>query len=225
MKRQDFKPVPTDSYVDLGLPSGTLWSSLNIGATLPSDFGCFFSIMDIRRIWETAGHHFLSFSKSNLTSRCVPYSDLPFGAFGMDLFQLPTYEQVEELMSNCKWSVANRYDKGIRYIEVSSKSNGRSIFFPAAGVYDGDLNEGVFDPMHYKSKYMEGCYWIDDDEGRLAPLGWKGGNFALKMKKTEVKTTCVSNKLYLPVRPVKQGTARKPVFVYDSDTDMFKLNK
>lgn len=29
-------------YVDLGLPSGTLWATCNVGASKPSDYGLYF---------------------------------------------------------------------------------------------------------------------------------------------------------------------------------------
>ena len=29
-------------YVDLGLPSGTLWATMNVGASKPSDYGQYF---------------------------------------------------------------------------------------------------------------------------------------------------------------------------------------
>ena len=29
-------------YVDLGLPSGTLWATQNVGASKPSDYGLYF---------------------------------------------------------------------------------------------------------------------------------------------------------------------------------------
>ena len=40
----------TRKYVDLGLPSGTLWATCNIGASKPEEFGLYFA-------WgETKGH-------------------------------------------------------------------------------------------------------------------------------------------------------------------------
>ena len=31
------------SYIDLGLPSGKLWATMNVGAESPSDYGAYFS--------------------------------------------------------------------------------------------------------------------------------------------------------------------------------------
>lgn len=35
-------PLHTDGYVDLGLPSGTLWATCNVGATTPEDYGGYY---------------------------------------------------------------------------------------------------------------------------------------------------------------------------------------
>ena len=44
-------------YVDLGLPSGTLWATCNVGATAPEEFGYYFAWGEVQRKseynWET----------------------------------------------------------------------------------------------------------------------------------------------------------------------------
>ena len=37
------KPDDSDNYVDLGLPSGLLWATHNVGAESPEDYGSYFS--------------------------------------------------------------------------------------------------------------------------------------------------------------------------------------
>lgn len=37
------QPPTTHEYVDLGLPSGTLWATMNIGASCPEDYGEYFA--------------------------------------------------------------------------------------------------------------------------------------------------------------------------------------
>ena len=37
------KPDVVHEYVDLGLPSGTLWATCNIGATTPEGYGDYFA--------------------------------------------------------------------------------------------------------------------------------------------------------------------------------------
>ena len=57
LKKQETAAVPaisqkgTHAYVDLGLPSGTLWATMNIGASSPKDYGDYFA-------WgETSGYN------------------------------------------------------------------------------------------------------------------------------------------------------------------------
>ena len=45
---KDFNNTNGFSYVDLGLPSGTLWATCNVGADKPSDFGLYFQWGDIQ---------------------------------------------------------------------------------------------------------------------------------------------------------------------------------
>ena len=40
---QPEEPVDTHEYVDLGLPSGTLWATTNVGAEKPEDYGLYFA--------------------------------------------------------------------------------------------------------------------------------------------------------------------------------------
>ena len=39
-------------YVDLGLPSGTKWATMNVGASKPSDFGPIFPMGRCTRIYQ-----------------------------------------------------------------------------------------------------------------------------------------------------------------------------
>ena len=42
-KPKNDNPVVVHEYVDLGLPSGTLWATCNVGADNPEDFGDYFA--------------------------------------------------------------------------------------------------------------------------------------------------------------------------------------
>ena len=48
----------TKNYVDLGLPSGTLWAICNLDATKPSDFGKFYQWGDIKGYSDIDVHQF-----------------------------------------------------------------------------------------------------------------------------------------------------------------------
>ena len=90
-----FKPVKEQEfeYVDLALPSGTLWAKTNVGAKEESDYG-----------------DYLTFEEA-----CK--------------YNLPTKEQMEELIRCCTWKWVKVKDKpGCLVIG----RNGNTIFLPAA---------------------------------------------------------------------------------------------
>ena len=93
-------------YVDLGLPSGTLWATHNVGATNPEDYGAYF-------VYKTE----------------LDLSD--------DAAYVPTIEQFYELINSSyttsTWTTVN----GVNGYKITSKSNGNSIFLPAAGYRGG----------------------------------------------------------------------------------------
>ena len=116
--------------VDLGLPSGTKWANMNVGATSPEDYGYYF------RWAETTP------SVDGDTENSYPYLGVDFGEsiagtqydaamvnWGIS-WKMPTIEQIEELMENCTytWTAQN----GINGAKVIG-SNGAYIFLPASG--------------------------------------------------------------------------------------------
>lgn len=155
-------------FVDLGLPSKTLWSSCNLGAASSRDFGNYFA-------WgETTGYDEgkTSFSWKNykyckgtsntLTKYCTKSSygsnsftdDIVILMGGDDRakclygykddyeYCIPTKEDWDELISKCKWT---RLDNG-----ALIRGNNNVIFLPAAGYRNG------FDLYDDNS---EGYYW------------------------------------------------------------------
>ena len=61
---------------------------------------------------------------------------------------MPTHEEFTELREKCSWTWTTQ--NGVKGYKVTSKTNGNSIFLPAAGFrYDSSLGEAGLD----------GCYW------------------------------------------------------------------
>ena len=136
-----------DTYecVDLGLPSGLLWATKNIGATCPEDNGYYFSwgetIIKESYYWGTYSH--CSGSETTLTKYC--YSS-EFGNLDNKMFldedddaatvnwgqtwRLPTEADAMELYNNCTWSLGSM--NGVQGCYVTGP-NGNSIFLPKAG--------------------------------------------------------------------------------------------
>ncbi len=137
-------------YVDLGLPSGTLWATSNIGATKPEDYGCYYAWGEIKTkatyteknsTWHEVDHDVLKSkgvinSSGNLTSGY----DAATANWGTG-WRMPTLDEIKELKSHCLWIWTSMND--VTGYKVTGPS-GKSIFLPAAGCrsYSVSLNVG-----------------------------------------------------------------------------------
>ena len=144
-------------YVDLGLPSGTLWASCNIGASKPSNSGLYFqwgdtvgytadqigngdgkklfSIDWIDYKWYLSGNGFgekLKFTKYDTPGATL---DLEDDAANVNMggdWHMPTPKQIQELLDNTT-SAWTTLDGVNGYLFTSNKDSSKSIFIPAAG--------------------------------------------------------------------------------------------
>lgn len=156
------------TYVDLGLPSGTLWATCNVGAYTPEGVGSRFA-------WgETEPKESYSWSNykwcyGTSDSMNKYYSNYGFGTFDnkttLDLeddaayvnwgedWRMPTSEEMKELYSNyCYWTQTS--ENGIPGYKITSKVNGNSIFLPYT-------NSGYHD-YDYSDYHDYGYYWSNN---------------------------------------------------------------
>ena len=136
--------------VDLGLPSGTLWADRNIGAKSPEDFGLYFSWGNIEGHAMGSGYDFDDYNETK-GHELDGDIDIEHDAARFNMgepWQMPTKEQFQELVDNCtrEWCCENGH-MGSRF---TSKINGKSVFFPAAG-------SGIGTSIHDVGSY--GYYW------------------------------------------------------------------
>lgn len=153
------QPNPSEhNYVDLGLPSGTLWATCNVGANTPEEFGDYFAWGETTTKttynWKTYNHCHGDFIK--LTKYCNQ-SSFGYNHFTDDLTTLqdcddaatinlgiewcmPTADQWSELILNTKntWTTQN----GVKG-RLFTANNGNSLFLPAAGGRTDDNLSGV----------------------------------------------------------------------------------
>ena len=154
-------------YVDLGLPSGTLWATTNIGATHSYQSGLFFAWGDTEGHGSDVSDGYL-FSWENykwgevideatyFTKYCTDSSrgkdGFADGKYELDLeddaayvnwgpeWRMPSKEQFDELRNVCTWT---RMFLGDVYGYDVEGPNGRSIFLPDTGWrIDDVLNDG-----------------------------------------------------------------------------------
>ena len=123
--------------VDLGLPSGLLWADRNIGASSPEEYGKYFAFGDtVGYGQDTSDGHLFGWDNCPLGdgSPSMLTLDAEHDAATVNMgadWRMPDRADFVELLDNCttKWTTQN----GIKGRLFTSKVNGNTLFFPAAG--------------------------------------------------------------------------------------------
>lgn len=142
------KEINTNNYeyVDFCLPSGTLWSTCNVGAKVPSDTGLFFQFGNSQGYtpnqvgkskvfnWDfyKYGKH-QKFTKYTKLGAKLDLEDDAAHAYMQGDWHMPSPLQIKELLDNTisTWTTLN----GVNGRLFTSKSDpSKSIFFPASGI-------------------------------------------------------------------------------------------
>ena len=137
-------------YVDLGLPSGTLWATCNVGADNPEDTGDYFAWgeTETKDMYDWKQYKYITIVDNDfkLTKYCTdsncgyygfvdsltvlePVDDVAVAKWGTG-WRMPTAEEFNELYQNTTftWTTVNGVDG-----RLAVGSNGNSIFLPATG--------------------------------------------------------------------------------------------
>ena len=209
--------------VDLGLPKGTKWANMNVGAERPEDCGLYFAWGETAgytsdtsdgRLFNWASYKWMNKGQSvgsqvnkyqiadGHTADCWYNSEAKFigdGKTKLDLeddaayvnwgadWCMPTSLDFQELFDNTtyEWTTLN----DIYGLRLTSKTNGNSIFLPAAG---DRVNSGFYDLS------TDGCYWssslhvFDSSSASFLIFNWISNN----------QTSMASRSCGLTVRPV-----------------------
>lgn len=171
-------------YVDLGLPSGLKWATYNVGASSPEQAGLYFS-------WgETTGYTgeqvtsgVRSFDEVNYTASAIS-TDLMLKQDAAHTYmggkwRMPTSAECQELFDNCNVVWTNDYNgTGIKGRTFTSKVNGKSVFFPAAGYCWYSLvekfgSEGCYWSASWDSEYNAEYFFFNSGVQNL----WSGGRY------------------------------------------------
>ena len=172
--------VDTHKYVDLGLPSGTLWAACNVGANSPEEYGDYFAWGETepKNDYRWSTYKYCKGLYSTMTKYCTsssdgsvdnktelePSDDAATVNWGSG-WQMPSYEQFDELFyssyTTTTWTTLN----DISGMKITSKGNGNSIFLPAAG-YPGvtSLNDAGSDGYYWsrslRTSYSKNAYYL-----------------------------------------------------------------
>ena len=133
-------------YVDLGLPSGLLWATCNVGAETPEEYGNYYAWGETttKSTYSSSNSATYGLTNSQLQSQGYIDSEINLTAqhdaaavnWGGD-WRMPTYEEQKELLNNCTWTWTTH--NGVSGYKVTSKVNSNYIFLPAAGYRYGSL--------------------------------------------------------------------------------------
>ena len=170
---QSQTPDPAEGdWVDLGLPSGTIWATRNVGASAPEDYGDYFAWGETepKDYYDWSTYKWCNGTYSTLTKYCTNSS------YGLDGFmdnkteldpsddaacahypggRMPSLEQIKELWDNCtlQWTQRNGVNG-----QLVTGPNGNTMFLPAAGYRrDESLNNAGSDG-YYWSRTLDSVY-------------------------------------------------------------------
>lgn len=152
MYEPENEPIQQDvskSYVDLGLPSGTLWATCNVGAKNPWESGDYFAWgeTEARTVCEEELYTYQD-SPSELDSQ----HDAATVNMGSE-WKMPTYKQWAELRDNCEWEYTTNYNgtgvTGFLVYGVDSRS--KFIFLPIQSYKENEFCEywlsSIYEPQ------------------------------------------------------------------------------
>ena len=186
------KDIPAEA-IDLGLPSGILWASYNVGATTPEEYGSYFAWGEIEDkdvyYWTTYSHC------DGVSNSChdigADISGTKFDVAHMRWegdWRMPTAEEFKELVYKCDYQVTTQ--NGVYGFKFTGP-NGNSIFFPAAGYrFNTGINKAGSSGEYWSSTVRENKNYAYDTSMSADYVYWD----------------CYINRFAgLPVRPVKQA--------------------
>ena len=147
-------------WVDLGLPSGTLWATCNVGANAPEEYGDHFAWGETepKNFYDWSNYTWCNGSQYRLTKYCTENRyGLVDGKTELDFeddaawvnwgpsWRTPSHSQQEELHTYCYGQKTTR--NGVEGFLLTGP-NGNSIFIPNAGQFS-----------YYDTEYLDGAYW------------------------------------------------------------------
>ena len=168
----NFAIPSASSYIDLGLPSGTLWAIWNVGAASPEGYGDYFAWGETQSkdIYSLVNYQYSSGDYNKLSKYCndseygdngftddltvlLPEDDAAVANWG-EGWRMPTQEEWNELVNNTThtWTTQNGVNG-----RLFTASNGASLFLPAAGYYWGDTfcNDDGAGSIYYWSSMLD----------------------------------------------------------------------
>jgi predicted nucleic acid-binding Zn ribbon protein len=167
-------------WVDLALPSGTKWATKNVGATTPEGYGNYYAWGETTTKFtcSSSTYKWCRGSDDTMTKYCTSSSygivdnkttldlsdDAAYVNWGSS-WRMPTLAEQDELSNTSYTTWTWTTQNGVKGYKVTSKSNGNSIFLPAAGyrfdssLYDAGSN-GKYWSSSLNTDYSDRAYFL-----------------------------------------------------------------
>ena len=131
-------------YVDLGLPSGNLWATCNLGASAPEAYGDYYAWGETKpkqmytypnHKWYKEGAPSLGFTKYNNEDGKLTLEDEDDAVIQKlgNGWRTPTLADFRELTNQKYTTIEKTTLNGVAGYQITSKRNKKSIFIPFAG--------------------------------------------------------------------------------------------
>ena len=190
-------------FVDLGLPSGTLWMKCNIGAEKETDYGLFFQWGDTvgydestaaaHSTWSTCPGNggnssynesaLTTWNTANLTNNVLNTSVDAAYAHTNGKAKMPTQTQIQELIgeTNSEWTTID----GVTGRKFTNKTDSsKYIFIPAAGYFSNGSRSskgsggGVWSSSLIS---IDDAYYLDFGSSNVGPVSYhRYGAFSVR---------------------------------------------
>lgn len=164
-----YDPYNGHEYIDLGLPSGTLWAKCNVGATTETDYGMYFQWGDTQgytsaqvgvgtgqKEFAWADYKYGTYDSSDTTNYGMTKYNGTDAKTSLDItddaahvnmggeWTMPNSTQIEELLDEryvTKEMVSNYKNTGVSGYLFTSVANSNTLFVPFSGLaFDGSVS-------------------------------------------------------------------------------------
>lgn len=130
-------------FVDLGLPSGTMWAVKNIGSHSPVDVGDYYSWGEVETKESYTKNTYkwgicntedqvLKYNDTDKKVRLDPEDDVAIAKWG-GRWRMPVKEEFEELLETCEVKLTNYPDNDSYMVYEVKGPNGNAIYFHFCG--------------------------------------------------------------------------------------------
>ena len=183
---------PFVEAVDLGL--SVKWASCNIGAAAPECFGNYYAwgesstkdTYDENTYIFGQKYPYQKYNEDDLIHQLESIDDAATTCWGNN-WRIPTADEFKELIEKCRWTAT--VVNGVNVYKITSKTNGKYIYMPAAGrYYQNELRDDRFyghywtSSARYLKDYNHQPSW--EERAGTAYLRFTDSNYGLQYSAT-----------------------------------------